>query len=112
MAIAQTETAPVRLDGGFSATARIARARRAEAIFIATGIAVTCVGVITLIALLAGLASDGWSRITPDFFFNFPSRRAGQAGILSAWVGSLVVILVCAAVAIPVGAGAGVYLEE
>ncbi|HJQ55574.1 MAG TPA: phosphate ABC transporter permease PstA [Vineibacter sp.] len=112
MAVAQVEEAAVRADEGFSATARIARARRAEAVFVATGIAVTCIGVITLMALMAGLAYDGWSRITPDFFLNFPSRRAGQAGILSAWVGSMVVMLVCAAVAIPIGVGAGVYLEE
>jgi phosphate transport system permease protein len=112
MAIAQAERVPLQTQDQFGATARIARARRAEAIFVATGIAITFIGVITLIALLAGLAHDGWSRITPDFFTNFPSRRASQAGILSAWVGSLVVILVCAAVAVPVGVGAGVYLEE
>jgi phosphate transport system permease protein len=112
VAIAQTETAPMPAEPGFAATSRVARARRAEAVFIAVGITTTFVGVVTLIALLAGLAHDGWSRITPDFFLNFPSRRATQAGILSAWVGSLVVMLVCAAVAVPVGVGAGVYLEE
>ncbi len=97
---------------GFGTTSRIGRARRAEAIFVGTGVVVTSIGVITLIALLGGLLHDGWPRLTTDFFLNFPSRRAGQAGILSAWVGSILVVFVCAAVAIPVGVAAGIYLEE
>jgi phosphate transport system permease protein len=96
----------------FGTTARIGRARRAEAIFVGIGVVATSIGVITLIALLGGLLHDGWPRLTTDFFVNFPSRRAGQAGILSAWVGSMLVVFVCAAVAIPVGVAAGVYLEE
>ena len=43
---------------------------------------------------------------------NFPSRRASQAGILSAWVGSLLVIFVTALIGIPLGVAAGIYLEE
>jgi phosphate transport system permease protein len=96
----------------FEPSERVRRARRAEAMFIGTGVIVTSIGVVTLLVLLAGLASDGWSRLTPEFFSNFPSRRAAQAGILSAWVGSLLVVLVCGAVAVPIGVAAGVYLEE
>jgi phosphate transport system permease protein len=97
---------------GIGTTSRIGRARRAEAIFVGLGILVTSIGVLVLIALLAGLASDGWSRLTPDFFLNFASRRATQAGILAAWVGSVLVVFVCAAVAVPVGVAAALYLEE
>src|SRR5690606_4669672 len=43
---------------------------------------------------------------------NYPSRRAAQAGILPAWVGSLLVMLVTAIAAVPVGVAAGVWLEE
>ena len=52
------------------------------------------------------------ARLDWEFFTSFPSRRAGQAGILSAWVGSLLVILVTASVVVPMGVGAGIYLEE
>ncbi len=97
---------------GIGTTSRIGRARRAEAIFVGTGILVTSLGVLILITLLAGLASDGWARLTPDFFLNFASRRASQAGILAAWVGSVLVVLVCAAVAVPIGVAAALYLEE
>jgi phosphate transport system permease protein len=55
---------------------------------------------------------DGYARLRPDFFTEFPSRRAGQAGILSAWVGTTMVMIVTAAVAVPLGVAAGIYLEE
>jgi phosphate transport system permease protein len=42
----------------------------------------------------------------------FPSRRPEMAGILSAWVGTTLVMIVTAASAVPLGIGAGVYLEE
>ena len=43
-----------------------------------------------------------------------PSRRASpdKAGILSAWVGTMLVMLVTALAAVPLGIAAGVYLEE
>jgi phosphate transport system permease protein len=55
---------------------------------------------------------DGGPRLNIDFFSNFPSRRAESAGILSAWVGTTLVMIVTAAAAIPLGVGAAVYLEE
>ncbi len=109
MAVMEAELPASR---SFATTSRIGRARRAEAVFVGTGVVVTSIGVLTLIALLGGLLHDGWPRLTTDFFLNFPSRRAGQAGILSAWVGSMLVVFVCAAVAVPVGVAAGIYLEE
>ena len=47
-----------------------------------------------------------------DFLTSFPSRRAANAGILSAWVGSILVMFVTACAAVPLGVAAGVYLEE
>ena len=58
------------------------------------------------------LAITGSPRLTWEFITNFPSRRAVNAGILAAWVGSLLVILVTAVIAVPVGVAAGIYLEE
>jgi phosphate transport system permease protein len=55
---------------------------------------------------------DGAGRLSPEFFTHFPSRRPEQAGILSAWVGTVCVMLVTAAAAIPLGVGSAVYLEE
>lgn len=86
--------------------------RRFDALFTVVGLLSTFVGMITLAALLFDLASDGLGRISPHFFISFPSRFAAQAGILSAWVGTVLVMIVTALAAIPMGVGAGVYLEE
>jgi phosphate transport system permease protein len=90
----------------------IARAKRWDVIFVALGILALGIGLLTFVALFVDMLVDGWSRLRPEFFTEFPSRRAGQAGILSAWVGTTLVMVVTAAVAAPLGVAAGVYLEE
>jgi phosphate transport system permease protein len=87
------------------------RARR-EKVFRVVGLAATLLGLVALGALLVDLLITGLPRLSFDFLTNFPSRRASQAGILSAWVGSLLVILVTGLIAVPVGVAAGIYLEE
>jgi phosphate transport system permease protein len=90
----------------------IAKAKRWDLVFAGAGMLALSFGLLTLVALFADMLISGWTRINPDFFTNFPSRRAADAGILSAWVGSLMVMFVTALSAIPVGVAAGVYLEE
>jgi len=34
----------------------------------------------TFVALFLDMLIDGWARLRPEFFTQFPSRRAGQAG--------------------------------
>jgi len=104
------------LDPNSNTTAKIgntiASRRRREAIFKVLGILATMFGLVMLAALLVDLITTGASRLSWEFFTNFPSRRAAQAGILSAWVGSLLVILTTASIGVPLGVGAGIYLEE
>ena len=90
----------------------IARSRRWDALFGVLGILALMVGVLTFCALFADMAIQGLPRIDYDFLTNFPSRRAGSAGILSAWVGTVLVMLVTMIAAVPLGVAAGVYLEE
>jgi phosphate transport system permease protein len=90
----------------------IAKAKRWDVIFVALGMIALGIGLLTFVALFLDMLIDGWARLRPEFFTQFPSRRAGQAGILSAWVGTTLVMLVTAAVAVPLGVAAGVYLEE
>jgi phosphate transport system permease protein len=101
-----------RTDAAAAAAARVRRRRRLETAFIWLGIASTLFALVTLAALLADLLAAGLPRLHWDFFFNFPSRRASQAGILSAWVGSLLVILTTAVIGVFLGVSAGIYLEE
>jgi len=90
----------------------VQKRKRWDVLFTAVGIVALMIGMLTFAALFADMAIKGLGRLDPDFFTSFPSRRAGSAGILSAWVGSALVMVVTALVAVPLGVGAGVYLEE
>ncbi len=92
--------------------ALIVRHKRWDLIFAFIGLLALMVGVLTFVALFAGMAIDGAHRLSWNFFVNFPSRHAESAGILSAWVGTTLIMLLTALAAIPVGVGAAVYLEE
>jgi len=92
--------------------ALIATAKRWDLVFALLGLACLMIGILTLVTLFVDMAIAGVPRLSVDFFTSFPSRRAENAGILSAWVGSTLVMLVTAIVAVPLGVGAGVYLEE
>ncbi len=90
----------------------IARHKRWDIIFALIGLVSLGLAALTFVALVFDMAVAGAPRLSPDFFTNFPSRRPAQAGILSAWVGSTLVMVVTAAAAIPVGVAGAVYLEE
>ena len=90
----------------------VARGKQWDKVFVIIGLLCLMIGVLTLAVLLAGLVQDGAGRLNWDFFTHFPSRRAENAGILSAIVGSSLVMLLTAITAIPLGVAAGVYLEE
>jgi phosphate transport system permease protein len=90
----------------------IRRARRVDVVFACAGVLVMVVAMAMLMALILDLLVDGLPRLSWDFFTSFPSRRAARAGILSAWVGTTLVMLVTAALAVPLGVAAGLYLEE
>lgn len=92
--------------------ALIARQRAFDRLFAALGLMAMLVGLITLAALIIDLAIDGIPRLSWEFFSSFPSRFAARAGILSAWVGTALVMLVTALCAVPLGVAAGIYLEE
>ncbi|HEY0379923.1 MAG TPA: phosphate ABC transporter permease PstA [Pyrinomonadaceae bacterium] len=90
----------------------IAKRKRQDFVFKVVGIVCTLVGIVTLGALLVDLIVDGAGRLSWEFLSSYPSRFAGRAGILSAWVGTLLIMVVTAFTAVPLGIAAGVYLEE
>jgi phosphate transport system permease protein len=90
----------------------IASAKRNELVFSVIGFLALATGVLSFVVLFGSMMYEGLARLSPDFFTNFPSRRAGEAGILSAWVGTCLVMLVTALVAVPLGVASGLYLEE
>jgi phosphate transport system permease protein len=91
----------------------IARRKRQDFLFGALGFGCTLLGIATLVVLLVDLVLTGLPRLNWAFLSSpnsvlFPEK----AGIKVALVDSLLIMLVTAATAVPLGVAAGVYLEE
>jgi phosphate transport system permease protein len=76
------------------------------------GLLVMLVALAALGSLLYDIVHDGAGRLSWQFLTSYSSRRAGSAGILAALAGSLYVIVITAVIAVPLGVGAAVHLEE
>lgn len=76
------------------------------------GIFSTVIGVVFLITLLVDVFHSGMSRINWQFVTGSLSRHAELSGILPAIVGTFLIMFLTAVIAVPVGVGAGIYLEE
>ncbi|GAB4566647.1 MAG: phosphate ABC transporter permease PstA [Anaerolineae bacterium] len=83
-----------------------------DRLFEATAWISTVLGLIVLALLLYSVLRDGLSRLSWDFLTSFPSRKPEEAGILSALVGSLWLLVLTALFSFPLGVGAAIYLEE
>ena len=90
-----------------------ARARhRADLLFQAAALSALVMALLSLAALLFDILSDGAARLNWQFLTNIASRRAEEAGIYHALAGSIWVIALTAAMALPIGVASAVYLEE
>ncbi|MCF8186974.1 MAG: phosphate ABC transporter permease PstA [Sulfuritalea sp.] len=92
--------------------AMIKRHKMDDYIFSIIGIIALMIGLLTLLTLFIDLIYDGSGRFNLKFLSDYPSRRAENAGLLSAWVGSTLVMLITFLTAVPMGVAAGLYLEE
>ena len=92
--------------------ALISKAKRWDLFFSLMGMMALLLAVLVLVGLFVNLLIDGAPRLSAEFFTNFSSRRATSAGIAAAWIGTLLVMIVTAMTAVPLGVSAGVYLEE
>ena len=81
-------------------------------IFAVLGLSIVFGATLVLLALVGQLLLTGLPRLDASFFVSYPSSDPAIAGILSAWVGSLLVISTTMVFAIPLGIAAGIYLEE
>jgi len=76
--------------------------------FAAVGLAFLALG-----AILFDAARDGLPVVSWEFVTEFPSRiRPQAAGIESAIVGTLYLMIICAVLVVPLGVATAVYLEE
>jgi phosphate transport system permease protein len=111
MATGNNKTASV-LQNLEEVRAMIKRHKLNDYIFSVIGLIALMVGLITLMMLFVDLIYDGSAKFNLEFLSQYPSRRAAHAGLLSAWVGSLLVMTVTFITAVPMGVAAGLYLEE
>ena len=86
--------------------------RAAERGFELLCLAAVIIPVGLLVVLLADVAADGIGRMSWDFLTSYPSRHPELAGILPGLVGSLYLIGLTGLIALPMGVGAALYLEE
>jgi phosphate transport system permease protein len=96
------------LSGSLTARADIGRERAFKALcLLAVGLPL-----LLLFSLFGGALVRAWPRLGWNFVTSYPSRSPNLAGILPALAGSAYLMALTALVAIPVGLGAAVYLEE
>lgn len=76
------------------------------------GMVSTFFGLAILAIFILDILGKGLSRINWEFLTSLPSRFPEKAGILTAWTGTLWILVLTTLIAIPIGIGAGIYLEE
>ena len=86
--------------------------RLKDSIFKYIGVFACFIGLILLAIFIGNIIYDGFNRIDWSFLTSLPSRKAEKAGILTAWSGSLWIVIFTFIIAVPIGISAGVFLEE
>jgi len=90
----------------------LARRHRKARLFSRFCGAITWSGVLLLAVLLYQVSIEGFHWLDWQFIDSFPSRFPERAGIKSALVGTLWLIILVALISIPVGVSTALYLEE
>lgn len=86
--------------------------RLKDKVFAYFGVFCTLIGLVILAFFIGNIFYDGITRIDWDFLTNLPSRKAEKAGILTAWAGSIWIVIFTFLIVVPLGIAAGIYLEE
>lgn len=88
------------------------RVRRNERLFEWMSLAATLVGLVVLAALVFDVLRDGLPRLDWQFMTSYPSRKPENAGIYTALIGSIWLLVLTALIAFPIGVATAIYLEE
>src|SRR5688572_4523228 len=88
------------------------RRKAGERLFVGLCLASIIIPLGMLAVLLGDVVLDGRARLAWDFIKGVPSYRPKAAGIWPALIGSLYLIGLTILIAVPIGVGAAVYLEE
>lgn len=91
---------------------KIKQNRLKDKLFKIWGIFCTLLGIVLLAIFIGSILVDGLHRIDWDFITNLPSRKADRAGIYTALMGSVWILVLTTIIALPIGIAAAIYLEE
>jgi len=92
---------------------RLERRRRAGQLFRTACLSAGVMAVIVLVVLLGRIVHAGWDWLTPTLLSNYPSElEPATSGVKGALWGTIWLIALTALIAVPVGVGAAVYLQE
>jgi len=86
--------------------------KHADLIFHLVSLSALVIALLALAALVFDIVSDGAGRLSLSFLTNIASRKAEEAGVYHALMGSIWVIALTAALALPIGVAAAIFLEE
>jgi len=86
--------------------------KHADLVFHLVSLSTLLVALAALGVLVFDIFTDGASRLSWSFLTNIASRHAEEAGVYHALMGSIWVIAMTAALALPIGVASAIYLEE
>jgi len=86
--------------------------KHADVIFQFVSLGALLIALAALAALVFNIVSDGGARLSFQFLTSIASRNAEDAGVYHALMGSIWVIALTGAMALPAGVAAAIYLEE
>jgi phosphate transport system permease protein len=86
--------------------------KHADLLFQIVSLSALVIALTALGALVYDIFADGASRLSWSFITNIASRHAEEAGVYHALMGSIWVIALTGAMALPVGVAAAIDLEE
>ncbi|NES23856.1 MAG: phosphate ABC transporter permease PstA [Symploca sp. SIO3E6] len=90
----------------------LAQRYRWDRVFEIASWAAVTMGIVILFVLLIDVVIDGFPRLDWTLLSQYPSRKPEAAGLLSAWVGTIYIMVLTAIITFPLGVGTGIYLEE
>jgi phosphate transport system permease protein len=108
---------PTKMDKGWdidqeTALSALSRRKLVDQVIKYLSLAAVIFSLSVLSVLLIDVLIDGLPVINWNFLTTFPSRRAEEAGLVSALVGTIWVMVLVALFTFPIGVGAGLFLEE
>ncbi len=103
---------PAPAEFSLKATGRVARRQALSRLSRYVLLSATLFAVAVLVYLAIDVIQAGWSRISLDFFTNYPSRRPLNAGLRSSLLGWLWLMGTVIVMAIPLAVGTAIFIEE